>query len=294
MMCRYPFHHQDLKIDLPCGQCMHCRINKKREWTHRIMLESMCHSDNRFVTLTYNDAHLVFNNKDPILHYPDVQKYFKRLRKAAGPFRFYAVGEYGEKSQRPHYHFALFGARPAHLEHLADCWSDDLGPMGIVHVGNLTFDSAAYIAGYVTKKMTCVDDPRLEGRPPEMCRMSRRPGIGALYTEKIAEQLGPHLDKYLDSHGDVPRELLHGRRRMALGRYMVSKLRKHFDVEELGAKKSQEWVGQMQAVQAAIRDTTHPRFKAIRAQYDSEKLERSQRRANAEARSAIFTKEKKL
>lgn len=95
--------------------------------------------------------------------------------------------------------------------------------MGNIHSGELNSKSAAYIAGYVTKKMTSKDDPRLEGRHPEFARMSNRPGIGALALAEVAHVFLSHdLD---ETETDVPNHLNHGRVAYPLGRYLKRKLR---------------------------------------------------------------------
>lgn len=95
--------------------------------------------------------------------------------------------------------------------------------MGNIHVGELTPQSAAYIAGYVVKKMTSKEDERLNGRWPEFARMSNRPGIGALAIPELASTLLTHdLEKTED---DVPNVLRHGRTVYPLGRYLKKKLR---------------------------------------------------------------------
>ena len=101
MLCRKPYVGPAGAF--PCGQCLPCRLNRRRTWTHRIMLEAMCHGDNAFVTLTYEDDNVrSLVPKDP-------QDWLKRIRKAVEPLRlrYYLVGEYGDISERPHYHVAL-------------------------------------------------------------------------------------------------------------------------------------------------------------------------------------------
>jgi len=149
-------------------------MNRRRVWTHRLLPEQRSHEFSSFATLTYADEHLPRGQTVVPKH---TQDWLKRLRDLLGPtrpIRYYLVGEYGDESQRPHYHAALFGL--SHLEHetLARSW-----PMGHTLLGTLTKESAQYVAGYVTKKMTAPDDPRLNGRHPEFARMSLRPGIGA-------------------------------------------------------------------------------------------------------------------
>ena len=94
-------------IPFGCGQCIPCRINRKRLWTHRLMLESFSHSDATFVTLTYDPEKYSGESLRP----EDVTKFLKRLRRKLEPkkLRYYLVGEYGDKTGRPHYHIALFG-----------------------------------------------------------------------------------------------------------------------------------------------------------------------------------------
>ncbi|QXP44205.1 MAG: replication initiator protein [Arizlama microvirus] len=235
MLCRNPWLKDG--IALPCGQCMPCRINRKRIWTHRIMLETLQHGDNAFVTLTYKDEQLPITPEGKATLVPKhVQDWLKRFRKRIEPMkiRYYLVGEYGDNTQRPHYHVALFGYpscrfgisryatyRPRcciECDTVLDTWG-----MGQVMLGTLEDNSANYIAGYVTKKMTAKDDQRLEGRHPEFARMSLRPGIGAEAMHEVASAL---LQFNLEcSEVDVPSSLRHGARILPLGRYLRQKLR---------------------------------------------------------------------
>lgn len=166
---------------------MPCRVNNRRMWTGRILLEASSHEFNSFVTLTIQDLR-------PKDHGPparnawelvprDLTLYFKRLRKLF-PIRYFAVGEYGSLKFRPHYHLALFGVPMTAAPVLQEAWG-----LGDIHVGDLTKDSAQYICGYVTKKMTSQDDPRLSTRHPEYAVMSRNPPLGSLAARTIAEQL---------------------------------------------------------------------------------------------------------
>jgi len=215
-----------------CGRCFSCKIQKKKIWTHRIMLEAMQYSENAFVTLTYSDDRLPDGNSLCPDHMRD---YVKRLRWKYAPhrFRFYGVGEYGETTERPHYHLALFGLPQCergitrvsrsgtpccsvcqlHIE----TWG-----FGQVYLGTLTDQSAAYVSGYVVKKMTSDDDPRLDGRHPEFARMSNRPGIGAGMMDDMASTL---MENRLEDIEDVPNALRHGKRILPLGRYLTRRLR---------------------------------------------------------------------
>lgn len=231
MICLNPYIAPGLKA-YGCGQCMPCRVNKRRVWSHRILLEAHTHAANSFVTLTYSDENLP---EDGSLVPSHVTLFLKRLRKSLGPqkVRYFAVGEYGDQTERPHYHLALFGVSPCNrvisapdrdgyccpgCERLRTLWG-----LGITHVGELNSQSAGYIAGYVTKKLTKADDERLQGRHPEFARMSLRPGIGAGFLWDVADSfLRFDLEK---SSADVPTALRHGARKFPLGRYLTRRLR---------------------------------------------------------------------
>lgn len=207
---------------------------------HRIMLESLVHQSNSFVTLTYRSDQIPIVNGLSSLQPEDLQKFLKRLRKKLEPvrLRFFACGEYGDETQRPHYHAAIFGlsscargrtlrlpgsSEPRWAECCDTCslvgkaWG-----RGIVEVGELCAQSAAYVAGYVVKKMTGKNDDRLRGRYPEFARMSNRPGIGYGALGEVAAALRLHSLEGLD---DVPGALRHGSKILPLGRYLTRGLR---------------------------------------------------------------------
>jgi hypothetical protein len=97
----------DGTLELPCGQCIGCRLERSRQWAMRCLHESSLYDRNAFVTLTYDDEHLPPGGS---LNYPDFQRFMKRLRKnSKSPIRFYMGGEYGESTLRPHFHVCLFG-----------------------------------------------------------------------------------------------------------------------------------------------------------------------------------------
>lgn len=199
-----------------------------------MILESLTHEASCFVTLTYSDDSLPSGGS---LVISDAQKFLKRLRKKIHPhkIRYYLVGEYGDRTFRPHYHLCLYGLSVDDHQIIADAWSIGGVPIGHVVVGSLTFESAAYVAGYVTKKMTKSDDPRLGGRAPEFARMSLNPGIGAHAMDDVAKLLyTKHGCRELAALGDVPGILKHGDKSFPLGRYLKRKLREKLDIPELG------------------------------------------------------------
>lgn len=188
--------------------------------------------DNTFATLTYTDDKLPI---DQSVSPRTVSLFIKRLRKKAPTkIRYFACGEYGDNTFRPHYHIALFGlpnCRRSITRHTRDnqpCCDictliSNAWGLGEIHLGTLEPKSAAYIASYTTKKMTKHDDPRLEGRLPEFARMSRRPGIGVGMIYEVASTLMEHSleEKMID----VPLSLQHGMKKMPLGRFLRRKLR---------------------------------------------------------------------
>lgn len=126
-------------------------------------------------TLTYAPEH---EPPDGSLSPRHMQLWLKRLRRLlppTRPIRFFGCGEYGDETFRPHYHVALYGVAPLETELVQSSWG-----MGHVHLMELNAETAQYLCGYVVKKMTSPDDPRLQGKHPEFTRMSLRPhGIGA-------------------------------------------------------------------------------------------------------------------
>lgn len=231
-ICRKPFYPQSTPFAFGCGQCIPCRVNRRRLWVHRLLLEQKMHGDSVFLTLTYDKDH---HPDDGSLQPRDIQLFLKKLRKAVSPrkVRFFFVGEYGDRTWRPHYHAALYGISMAEEGVLRRAWTK-----GFIFVGDLTPASAAYIGGYVTKKLTRKGDPRLAGRHPEFARMSLKPGIGATAMSVVADALttDPGSDLIL-ANGDVPTQLLTGGKLQPLGRYLSSKLRECYGFEEISTPK---------------------------------------------------------
>lgn len=197
---------------------------------HRILLEASMYEDNCFATLTYDPEHVPEGGTLVPKH---LSAFMKALRKTQpSPIRFFGVGEYGDTSQRPHYHVALFGfatcERGQSEPHRKICCRRcqlvrDVWKLGAIYLGRLEPHSASYVSGYVTKKLTSKDDERLNGRHPEFARMSRRPGIGVEFMDEVASTLLQHdLENELI---DVPASLAHGARRLPLGKFLRGKLR---------------------------------------------------------------------
>lgn len=271
-MCRNPYTTSDGKA-FGCGQCLPCRINRKRQWTHRIVLEAAQYSDNAFVTLTYSDEFLPKTESGAATLDPNHLRLFlmrlrTRLKRMVGPFpkeiRFFAVGEYGDESARPHYHLVLFGyptcarSLSAFSKYTGSCCVAcnlvrDTWGMGLVQLGTVETDSAQYVAGYVTKKMTRADDERLGDRYPEFSRQSLRPGIGYSALWELASLMLEHFQDAVD----VPKELRHAKKKWPLDRYMRQKLRLMVGRDEKAPEAAlEEMALQLSDLYTAAKDAT--------------------------------------
>lgn len=201
-------------VEIPCGKCVSCRRLNAARWSDRLMLELQDHQESCFLTLTYDDEHITWVNdasgdSDDIiytLNKRDFQLFMKRLRKRIEPkkVRFFACGEYGETTFRPHFHVILFGWCPSDLiqfkknfqndilyisEELSSIWQN-----GNVLVGKVTQNSCRYVARYCMKKAFGVDALFYEkmGVLPEFIEMSRKPGIGRKYFELHYDEIAKY------------------------------------------------------------------------------------------------------
>jgi len=167
------------------------------------------HDESCFITLTYNDDHLPYGNTLVLDHW---QRFAKRLRKKVGPIRFYHCGEYGETTDRPHYHALIYGWKPHDPELFSHSGEFPLyvsrvltSVWGFGHTtfGDVTFDTAAYVSRYVTKKVTgdaaethyrSIDEDTGEiiDRKPPYSTMSRNPGIGMPWLRKYGTEAYTH------------------------------------------------------------------------------------------------------
>lgn len=199
------------KLTLSCGQCVGCRAERSRQWGVRGMHELQLHESGSYLTLTYADENLPENSN---LVRRDWQLFAKRLRAKRGPFRFLMCGEYGSDrfTHRPHYHAVLFGLDfPDQVfekkndkgdklftsSELAKIWSH-----GTHVIGNVSFDSIVYVAGYTQKKMNGdkakayytrvnISTGEIFDQVPEFALMSRNPGLGKKWIEKYHSEVYP-------------------------------------------------------------------------------------------------------
>jgi len=209
-----------------CGRCIGCRLERGRQWAVRCMHEASLHDANCFVTLTYAEA--------PVGLVPDdLCRFWKRLRRELSPLRisYFAAGEYGELTRRPHYHACIFGWWPgdavrhgSERDHplyrsatLERVWGHGHCPFGAV-----TFESAQYVAGYIAKKVTGpaaeafyqaeVIDPetgelKMEPIEAEFSRSSRNPAVGLRWLDRHGESDAWRHDQVITrgAPGQLPR-----------------------------------------------------------------------------------------
>lgn len=200
-------HPRRKGLSLPCGRCIGCKLEKARQWAVRLSHEAQLHEEVSFITLTYEKP-----PKGVSVDVPTCQKFLKRLRARLHPkkIRHFLVGEYGELMDRPHYHAIIFGhsfpektrARSSrsrkgkvHTLFRSD-FLDEVWGLGHCWIGNVSFDSCAYVAGYCVKKVTGPKAARhYEGRAPEFAIMSRggkhKRGIGHEWIKKFASDVYP-------------------------------------------------------------------------------------------------------
>lgn len=215
-------HPKDIQV--PCGHCIGCRLDKSREWADRMMLE-LDHSKTAvFLTLTYDQDHVPISmiNDDGVPYYTlekrHVQLFLKRLRKYAcgKKLRFFLSGEYGDSSDRPHYHAIIFGLDLSDFPDLVHFGSNQFGQPyytsaileriwgnGFVSAAAVSWQTCAYVARYVTKKLTGPDSMVYEFRNcvPPFALMSRRPGIGGYYVIDHPDLLSDRMQYITDLNG---------------------------------------------------------------------------------------------
>lgn len=181
-------------VEIPCGKCDSCIEARTKSWAIRCCLEASQYEKNSFLTLTYNDK---CKPKGGLCK-KDLQRFIKALRNKYGPgIRYFAIGEYGTKFDRPHYHGIFFGFFPDDAELVKyDPITDTkyyrskelqhLWKFGFISVGEVTFNSCAYVARYCQKKIADLGVVRMN---PEFSLMSRRPGIGENYFKEHYDSL---------------------------------------------------------------------------------------------------------
>jgi len=219
-------------MEVACGQCLGCRLDRTLMWAMRILHESCLYERNSFVTFTYRSraecTQTQLKNRhyvpdDYSLNYHHFRDFIKRLRRHfPQKIRYFHCGEYGDQNLRPHYHACLFnvsfddqfvyqqdeGITTYESDTLQSLW-----PYGFCTIGELNFETASYTAGYILKKITGhqADDTYLRNddygvaywvRPP-YTTMSLKPGIGADFYAKFKTDFFPSDESPLPSKGII-------------------------------------------------------------------------------------------
>ena len=187
----------DMPMTAACGQCIGCRLERSRQWATRCVHEASLHENNCFITLTYEDQFLPLSETHglPEVRKRDFQLFMKRLRERFYPgIRVAYCGEYGELLNRPHFHALLFnidfpdkylwsnkrGVRLCRSPTLEELWYQ-----GQSVIGDVTFESAAYVARYILKKINGDEkEDHYLGREPEFFETSRKPGLARTWIER--------------------------------------------------------------------------------------------------------------
>lgn len=229
MQCNKPLQLPWLDFKVPCGKCLGCRISRSREWAIRLMHESYSHEHSVFVTLTYDEEHIPANNE---ISKQELTLYLKRLRRRLEPrkIRYYACGEYGDQTKRPHYHLIIFGL--SIYEHKITRYKKNFavesGPAkdawgkGFVVIGEVNYNTCRYTAEYIQKKLygwKAKDDPRQQ----PFALMSK--GLGLSFAEKNRDYLYNNL------------MITHQGTQMSIPKYYAQKLDLVTDI-----KMSQEYI----------------------------------------------------
>lgn len=198
------------QVPVPCGKCPPCLKRRSNGWAFRLQKEELKHSGSSFVTLTYDNEHITITPKKFMtLVKKDFQDFMKRLRKLhpnETKLKYWACGEYGSTTVRPHYHAIIYNLDSAQL---AKAWTK-----GIVHIGSVSGASIAYTTKYMHKgkriPMHSNDD-----RIPEFSLMSKRLGSNYLSSETIQFHQDDITRNYLTLPGGV---------KIALPRYYREKI----------------------------------------------------------------------
>lgn len=191
-------------IDYPCGICGHCMTKKRNEWTMRLKMESEVSHTTYFITLTYENSEIPYSKySEETLEPEHITNFIKRVRKNQDTnkklkkawartakrlsattelkkIRYYAVGEYGTKAQRPHYHIIFFNLYVQTAKQLQKLWTNpnNGNPYGLVDIKIADTGGLHYITKYHINKHTDANDTKNKKRHPPFTRMSRMPAIG--------------------------------------------------------------------------------------------------------------------
>lgn len=207
-----PFGHADTGIFVPCGKCLACRINRRREWTQRLLHEAVNAKTAYFITLTYDEAYLPLDKDgNPSVCKQDIQDFMQDLRNSfreVKGIRYFIGSEYGDLG-RPHYHGILYNVpesicdpckdyvkgmpltkKTGKFQSMINRRLNDIWKRGFATIGEMNRQRAGYCAKYFVDRREVPD-----GFTPNFSLMSRRPGLGCSHAEAIKDKV-----RYFNSH----------------------------------------------------------------------------------------------
>ena len=267
MSCLNPIRVKSKKQEVyfvGCGKCYKCQASRQKQWVFRLSQELQDAQSAQFVTLTYSDDEVTYMDDKQILWKPDLQKFIKRIRnsqlrhykkeynlksikhaqKKAPQIRYFAVGEYGKQTLRPHYHVIIFNYPHSKRGDIVDIWGK-----GHVDIGTVNQKSIVYTTKYVLK-----DSKHATEYFPQFNTMSRRPPIGHSYIRKNAKYHLEHNDILVkDSNGNLMLMPKYYREKI-FGKTLTKKLlylhfkeyQKNLDKEEKRLKELGNQIGEIE------------------------------------------------
>jgi len=196
----------------PCGKCEACLQTRRQDWTFRLSEEYRHAKTGHFVTLTYAEGNEPYTPEGyNELSKAHIQTFMKKLRKHADyarkvlkwpPIRFYAAGEYGTMTDRPHYHIILFNVPPDTINEIESIWG-----LGFVQLSILNHARIHYTTKYIIQPKAQSDEQ--EKRQPQFALMSRRPGLGSQYIHRAkkwhTDNLYPYVINEYGAKQSMPR-----------------------------------------------------------------------------------------
>ncbi len=237
MLCKQGIWVENQGMHVPCGQCMPCRINKGRLWSARILMEQAWNPNySLFFTFTFEDVNLHITHGDdgaPVstLNKKHFLTWINNVQRITGKFRYYAIGEYGDYSFRPHYHMAVFPLKHTKTHLIGDLWS-----LGFHTVSELNHERARYLANYTTKKLTKDTDERLQrNQEPEFRTSSRSPPLASACVDILHAHYtrSPNAIALLKVRGDVERLIRFDNKIYPIGQWPLARLRKKLGIPAL-------------------------------------------------------------
>lgn len=187
---------------VPCGTCVLCLKRRSASWAFRLRQQEKISKSSCFITLTYEETPLSYNG-NPTLKKRDYQLFMKKLRrsikntKQISSIKYYACGEYGERSKRPHYHAIMFNLPNKYIknpDHIEEIWS-----YGNIHFGKCENASIRYVTNYMMKGKW-EPEGELDDREKEFSVMSKKLGVNYL-TPQIKKYHKERLVSYITHSG---------------------------------------------------------------------------------------------